>query len=63
MANIPAAAERIRRDRILAEALAAGAVHLVLVFNIGRTSVMACASAARNLLASPAGRALSRRPE
>jgi hypothetical protein len=48
--------ERIRRDRILHEALAtsAGPVHLVLVFNIDHTNAMAYATAARSLLSSPA---------
>jgi integrase len=57
--------ERIRRDRILQEALAVGAdpLHLVLVFNIDHTNAMAYANAARNLLTSPAEQALSRRPE
>ena len=47
--------EHIRRDRILAEALATGAdpLHLALVFNIDHTNAMAYASAARNLLSSP----------
>ena len=47
--------EHIRRDRILAEALATGAdlFHLALVFNIDHTNAMAYANAARNLL-SPA---------
>ena len=53
--------EHIRRDRILAEALAAGAdpLHLALVFNIDHTNAMAYANAARNLLTGPAGQALS----
>jgi hypothetical protein len=57
--------EHIRRDRILAEALATGAdpLHLALVFNIDHTNAMAYANAARNLLSSPAEPALSRRPE
>ncbi len=57
--------EHIRRDRILQEALATGAgpLHLALVFNIDRTNAMAYANAARNLLSSPAERALSRRPK
>ena len=57
--------EHIRRDRILQEALATGAdpLHLALVFNIDHTNAMAYANAARNLLSSPAGQALSRRPE
>jgi hypothetical protein len=57
--------EHIRRDRILQEALAAGAdpLHLALVFNIDHTNAMAYANAARNLLTSPAEQALSRRPE
>jgi hypothetical protein len=48
--------ERIRRDRILQEALATGAdpLHLSLVFNIDHTDAMAYANAARNLLSSPA---------
>ncbi len=48
--------ERIRRDRILQEALATGAdpLHLALVFNIDHTNAMAYAHAARNLLGSPA---------
>jgi hypothetical protein len=64
-ANRAASLERIRRDRILHEALAAGAgpLHLALVFNIDHTNVMAYASAARNLLTSPAGQGLSRRPK
>jgi len=47
--------ECIRRDRILAEALATGAdpLHLALVFNIDHTNAMAYANAARNLLSSP----------
>jgi hypothetical protein len=46
--------ERIRRDRILHEALATGAdpLHLALVFNIDHTNAMAYANAARNLLNS-----------
>ena len=46
--------ERIRRDRILQEALATGAdpLHLALVFSINHTNAMACANAARNLLGS-----------
>ena len=57
--------ERIRRDRILQEAMATGAdpLHLALVFNIDHTNAMACANAARNLLNSQAERVLSRRPE
>jgi hypothetical protein len=57
--------ERIRRDRILAEALATGAdpLHLALVFNIDHTTAMAYANAARNLLSSPAEQALSLHPE
>ena len=53
--------EHIRRDRILAEALATGAdpLHLALVFNIDHTNAMAYANAARNLLTGPAGQALS----
>ena len=48
--------ERIRRDRILHEALATGAdpLHLSLVFNIDHTNAMAYANAARDLLRSPA---------
>jgi hypothetical protein len=55
--------ERIRRDRVLAEALATGAdpLHLALVFNIDHANAMAYASAARNLLTSPAEQGLSRR--
>jgi len=47
--------EHIRRDRILAEALATGAdpLHLALVFNIDHTNAMAYAGAARNLLSGP----------
>jgi integrase len=50
--------EHIRRDRILAEALAAGAgpLHLALVFNIDHANAMACAGAARNLLSGPVPR-------
>jgi integrase len=57
--------QRIRRDRILQEALAAGAdpLHLALVFNIDHTNAMAYANAARNLLSSPAEQAPSRRPK
>jgi hypothetical protein len=57
--------ERIRRDRILHEALATGAdpLHLALVFNIDHTNAMACANAARSLLSSPAEQAPSRRPK
>ena len=57
--------EQIRRDRILAEALATGAdpLHLALVFNIDHTNAMAYANAARNLLTSPAEKPLSRRPK
>jgi hypothetical protein len=57
--------ERIRRDRILQEALATGAdpLHLALVFNIDHTNATAYANTARNLLNSPAEQALSRRPE
>jgi hypothetical protein len=57
--------ERIRRDRILHEALATGAdpVYLALVFNIDHTNAMAYANAARSLLSSPAEQAPSRRPE
>ena len=53
--------EHIRRDRILAEALATGAdpLHLALVFNIDHTTAMAYAGAARNLLTGPAGQELS----
>ena len=53
--------ERIRRDRILQEAVATGAdpLHLTLVFNIDHTNAMAYANAARNLLSSsPAEQAL-----
>jgi hypothetical protein len=48
--------DRIRRDRILHEALATGAdpLHLTLMFNIDHTNAMAYANAARNLLTSPA---------
>jgi hypothetical protein len=51
--------ERIRRDRILQEALATGADprQLTLVFNIGHTNAVAHANAARNLLSGPAGQA------
>jgi hypothetical protein len=61
----PPTVERIRRDRILQEALATGAdpLHLPLVFNIDHTNAMAYANAARNLLGSPVEQALSRRPE
>jgi integrase len=47
--------EHIRRDRILAEALATGAdpLHLALIFNIDHTNAMAYAGAARNLLSGP----------
>ena len=57
--------EQIRRDRILQEALATGAdpLHLALVFNIDHTNAMAYASAARNLLSSPAEQAPSGRPK
>ena len=57
--------EQIRRDRILAEALATGAdpLHLALVFNIDHTNAMAYANAARNLLSSPAEQAPSGRPK
>jgi hypothetical protein len=57
--------DHIRRDRILQEALATGAdpLHLALVFNIDHTNAMTYANAARNLLSSPAGQALSRRPQ
>jgi Na+/citrate or Na+/malate symporter len=53
--------QHIRRDRILAEALATGAdpLHLALVFNIDHTTAMAYAGAARNLLTGPAGQELS----
>jgi len=53
--------ELIRRDRILAEALATGAdpLHLALVFNIDHTNAMAYAGAGGNLLTGPAGPALS----
>jgi hypothetical protein len=56
--------ERIRRDRILQEALITGAdpLHLALVFNIDHTNAMAYANAARNLLSSPAGQAPSPAP-
>jgi hypothetical protein len=56
---------RIRRDRIVQEALATGAdpLHLTLVFSIDHTNAVAYANAARNLLGSPAGQALSRHPE
>jgi hypothetical protein len=56
--------ERIRRDRILHEALATGAdsLHLSLVFSIDHTNAMAYANAALNLLSSPAEQVLSRRP-
>jgi hypothetical protein len=56
--------ERIRRDRILQEALATGAdpLHLALVFSIDHTNAMAYVNAARNLLSSPAGQALSPAP-
>ena len=52
--------EHIRRDRILQEALAAGAdpLHLTLVFNIDHTNAMAYANAASNLLSGPAEQAL-----
>jgi integrase len=48
--------EHIRRDRILQEALAAGAdpLHLTLVFNIDHTNAMAYANAASNLLSGQA---------
>jgi hypothetical protein len=51
--------EHIRRDRILAEALATGAdpLHLALVFTIDHATAMAYAGAARNLLTSPAEQA------
>ena len=57
--------DRIRRDRILQEALATGAdpLHLALVFNIDHTNAMAYANTARNLLSSPAEQAPSRRPK
>ena len=53
--------EHIRRDRILAEALATGAdpLHLALVFNIDHTNAMAYANATGNLLTDPAGQELS----
>jgi integrase len=56
--------ERIRRDRILQEALATGGdpLHLALVFNIDHTNAMAYANAARNLLSSPAEQAPSPAP-
>ena len=49
--------ERIRRDRILQEALATGAdpLHLTLIFNIDHTTAMSYAAAARKLLDAPAG--------
>jgi hypothetical protein len=52
--------ERIRRDRILQEALATGAdpLHLTWVFSIDHTNAMAYASAACNLLSGPAEQAL-----
>ena len=52
--------ERIRRDRILHEALATGAdpLHLTLVFNIDHTNAMAYANAASSLLSGRAGQAL-----
>lgn len=48
--------ERIRRDRILQEALATGAdpLHLTLVFNIDHTTAKSYADAARKLLNTPA---------
>jgi len=54
-----------RADRAWTRALATGAdpLHLALVFNIDYTNAMAYASAARNLLTSPAGQGLSRRPK
>ena len=57
--------ERIRRDRILQEAMATGAdpLDLALVFNIDYTNAMAYANAARSLLNSQAEQVLSRRPE
>ncbi len=52
--------EHIRRDRILAEALATGAdpLHLTLVFNIDHTNAMAYANAASHLLCGQAELAL-----
>ena len=51
--------DRIRRDRILQEALATGAdpLHLTLIFNIDHTNAMAYANAASSLLSGPAGQA------
>jgi integrase len=48
--------ERIRRDRILQEALATGAdpLHLTLIFNIDHTTAMSYADAARKLLGASA---------
>lgn len=37
-------------------------MNLALVFNIDHTTAMACANAARSLLSSPAGQALSSAP-
>jgi hypothetical protein len=56
--------EHIRRDRILAEALAAGAgpLHLARVFTIDHTTAMAYAGAARGILTGPAGQTLAHRP-
>ena len=55
----------ISLEHILHEALATGAdpLHLALVFNIDHTNAMADATAARNLLSSPAEQAPSRRPK
>jgi hypothetical protein len=52
--------EHIRRDRILHEALATGAdpLHLAVIFGLDHANAMAYASAARDLLASPAERPL-----
>jgi len=51
--------ERIRRDRILHEALATGAdpLHLALVFHLEHTNAMAYARAARQLLSGSAEQA------
>jgi hypothetical protein len=48
--------ERIRRDRIMHEALATGAnpLHLALVFHLEHTNAMAYAHAARQLLSGSA---------
>ena len=50
--------ERIRRDRILHEALATGAdpLHLALVFNIDHTTAMTYAGVAHKLLTAPTPR-------